>query len=130
MVDFSTGIGPQQKEDGFGFFGHHYAVSSHDNITAKAGGGQRANADLNAMINRVTTVASPGDSGTLPVARAGLQVVVVSTSSTSMNIMPGVGDAINNLGANAAFAFTGSAPGKAVMFVCVSNGQWQSLAGA
>lgn len=130
MVDFVPSIGTIQQEFGFGYFGHHFAVSSVDNITARAGGGQRANADLNEMINRVTTVASAGDSGTLPVARKGLKVVVCSTSTTSMNIFPGVGDSINNLGANAAFAFVGSAAGKCVEFFCVSNGQWQSMLGA
>lgn len=130
MVDYSPVIGPVQVENGFGYFGHHMCVSSVDGITAKAGGGQRANADLNQMINRVTTVANAGDSGTLPTAQVGKWCVVFSTSATSMNIMPGIGDAINNLGKNAAFAFTGSAAGKGVIFFCVANGQWQSLAGA
>lgn len=130
MADFTAEIGPIQQEEGFGFFGHHYCVSSLDGITAKAGGGQRQNADLSRMVNRVTTVANPGDSGTLPVAQRGKWVVVFSTSTNSMNIMPGIGDAINNLGANAAFAFTGSAAGKGVLFFCVANKQWQSLAGA
>lgn len=130
MVDFTAEIGSIQQEEGMGYFGHHFCISSIDGITAKAGGGQRQNADLSKMINRVTTVANPGDSGTLPLAQKGKWCVVFSTSTTSMNIMPGVGDAINNLGANAAFAFTGSAAGKGVAFFCVKNGQWQSLAGA
>jgi hypothetical protein len=129
MVDFCPNIGPVQQEFGFGFFGHHFAVSSIDNMTARAGGGQRSNADLNEMINRVTTVATAGDSGTLPVARKGLRIVVISTSVISMNIFPGVGDTINNLSKNAALAFIGSASGNYIEFICVSNGQWQYFLG-
>jgi hypothetical protein len=130
MVDSTSAIGTIQVEEGFGYFGHHYCVSSLDGIVAQAGGGQRANADLSRMFNRVITVANPGDSGTLPVAQKGKFVIVCSTSTTSMNIMPGIGDAINNLGANQAFAFTGSAAGKSVLFFSPVNGQWQSLVGA
>lgn len=136
MVDFSTSIGSFQQEAGFGFFGKHFAVSSANGITAKVGGGQRNSADANTMMNRVTVVGSGGDSVTLPQARKGLTVVVCSMSATSMNIMPGIGDQINNLGTDAAFAFTGSTAGKCVTFFCFISsapgvvGQWQSMLGA
>lgn len=130
MADYSPLIASTLQEEGIGWNGRHFCVGALDGITAKAGGGQRSSADLSRMINRVTTVTNPGDSGTLPTAQKGKFITVFSTSTTSMNIFPGVGDAINNLGANAAFAFTGSAAGKGVMFFCVANGQWQSLAGA
>lgn len=130
MADYSPVIASVLQEEGIGWNGRHLCIGALDGITARANGGQRSSADLSRMINRVTTVASAGDSGTLPVAQKGKWCVVFSTSTTSMNIFPGVGDAINNLGANAAFAFTGSAAGKGVVFFCVKDGQWQSLAGA
>lgn len=130
MVDYTNEIGTVQREAGFGFLGHHLTVPSNNYITATAGGAQLANANLNQMINVVQTVANPGDSGTLPVADVGKFLVVFSLSTTSMNIMPGVGDAINALGANNAFAFTGSAAGKGVLFFATKKGQWQTLAGA
>jgi hypothetical protein len=130
MVDYTNEIGTVQQEAGFGYRGHHFTISTLDNITAHAGGGQLQNANLSEMINRVTTVANPGDSGTLPTGDKGKVVWVCSTSTTSMNIFPGVGAQINNLGTNSAYAFTGTAAGKCVCFVAVNTNQWQLLLSA
>lgn len=85
-----------------------------DTLTAHAGGGQASALQLVAGINRVTVVATAGDSVKLPLATAGGTCTVINADSTeSLNVFPATGDTINALGANAAFAL---AAGKTVIF--------------
>jgi hypothetical protein len=114
---------------GEGYSGGLPTTTSISGLTAHAGGGQGSATALPAMLNRVTTVASAGDSVVLPSAVAGIQglVVVNATATNSMNVFPASGDAINALGANAAFAV---AAGKAATFYCTNAGQWHSVLSA
>ena len=97
-----------------------------DNIKALVGGGQSAKTlDPLTSFHRVTTVTSAGDSVTLPKAQPGpLLMVVNAAAANSMNVYPFLGDAINALGANAAFAV---AAGKVAIFLCTGLGQYHSL---
>ena len=103
------------------------AFASADNITAKAGGGQQPQTPLNAAItmHRLVTVASAGDSATLPPAKGGAFYVLTNAhASNSANVFPSTSDAINALGANNAF---GLAAGKVAVFICVTAGQWHAV---
>ena len=60
-------------------------VTALNGITAHAGGGQGSATPLPAAINRLTTVATAGDSVVLPAAAPGLQVMVVNSTATSAN---------------------------------------------
>lgn len=114
---------------GFGGSGLQ-TLSSQDSITAKAGGGQYAPGAgplINRMVNRVTVVATIGDSITLPVSVSGMQIVLINAAANSMNVFPATGEQINALGANAAFAQAG---GKTAQFYCVTAGQWHSILSA
>lgn len=102
-------------------------VLAQDLITAKAGGGQQATNALNAMINRVTTVASAGDSVTLPIAQPGMTITVINTTATSMNVFPNTGDAINNGAANALYALAGV---HSALFSAGGSGFWGAISGA
>lgn len=102
-----------------------YSVT--DGLTAHAGGGQANATPLPAELNRVTTVATAGDSVELPTSVGGLSITVINAAANSMNVFPAVGDQINSLGANAAFAV---AAGKSVEFNCVTSGQWHSILSA
>ncbi len=111
-----------------GFAGGLQTVSTKDAITAFAGGGQGSATLLAALYNRATTVASAGDSVKLPVSAQGLQITVTNAHATnSMNVFPNTGDAINALGANAAFALAAT---KTAQFLCSASGQWHSLLSA
>ena len=111
-----------------GYFGSFLTQSSVDSITAHAGGGQGSATPLTAMINRVTTVATANDSVLLPVSANGMSLTVINaTASNSMNMFPASGEAINALGANAAFAV---AAGKTVEAYCVTAGQWHTILSA
>lgn len=101
-----------------------------DLLTAHAGGGQASGLQLAAKFNRVTTVATGGDSVVLPPAIAGLEIKVQNSGgSASLNVFPssatqgGVsgGDAINTLGANTAYALANA---KMATFTCFTTGAW------
>jgi hypothetical protein len=113
---------------GEGYSGSYMTLSSVDNLTAKAGGGQSGATPLTAMMNRVVTVASAADSVLLPASAAGMNLTVINAhASNSMNMFPATGETINALSANAAFAV---AAGKTVEVYCVSAGQWHTILSA
>ncbi len=94
-------------------------------VTAVAGGGQSAVSNITATVTRVTTVATAGDSLTLPKAAPGLRYKVINkAAANSMNVFPFLGDAINALGANAAFALAAT---KSVEFISCASGVWDTF---
>lgn len=94
-------------------------------VTAVAGGGQSAASNITATITRVTTVATAGDSLTLPKAAPGLRYKVINkAAANSMNVFPLAGDAINALAVNAAFALAAT---KSVEFISVGAGIWDTF---
>lgn len=96
-----------------------------DGQTAHAGGGQGSATLIAASMVRFSTVVTAGDSAILPASKPGMNIIVTNaTAATSMNVFPAVGDAINALGANAAFALGG---GKSVTFICYTSGQWHTV---
>ncbi len=95
-----------------------------DNITAAAGGGQANATKLTGRINRVTTVATTGDSVVLLSAAPGLDQVVRNDGANSLNVFPSLADAINALGLNNAFAL---AAGKTAVFYASSVIQWSGV---
>lgn len=101
--------------------------STSDNITARAGGGQGTAVQLTACVNRVLTVATGGDSVKVPVSVAGMQIEIINAGANATNVFPQIGDAINALGANAAFSLPS---GKVVTFYCATAGQWHTLLSA
>ena len=104
------------------------SLTTADTLTAFAGGGQASALALTAQINRVTTVATAGDSVKLPAATAGAQVMVINAAATnSMDIFPVSGEAIDSLGANIQYPLT--VANRNVTFVCVTAGTWISKAG-
>lgn len=118
---YSNGIGT-------GFSGSFPTVSYTDNMTAHAGGGQGAATPITTAMARFVTVATAADSALLPTSAGGLQIVVINAHATnSMNVFPQTGDAINALGANAAFAV---AAGKVATFYCTVAGKWHTILSA
>jgi hypothetical protein len=109
---------------GTGFAGSFETMSYADGLTAHAGGGQNLAPIINTMISRFTTVATAGDSTTLPVGVPGMNLIVINASATSMNVFPDTGSIINALGTNAAFAL---AAGKTATFVTTVAGAWHTV---
>jgi hypothetical protein len=97
-------------------------------VAAHAGGGQGSATPLTGNINRVTTVASAGDSVLLPPGIVGKRVNVFNgTATNSLNVFPQTGESIANGAANAAFAV---AAAKGAAFECVSTGLWNVILSA
>src|ERR1700686_2527707 len=88
-------------------------------IVAKAGVGNTLGTQIKKLVTRADTVASAGDSLSLPPAQHGLVLRVTNNTATSCNVFPYLGDAINALGTDAAYALAGN---KSVEFVCELGG--------
>lgn len=97
-----------------------------DGIVAHAGGTQAAAVLLVAAMNRIITVGTAGDSVALPVSYPSAVITITnSAAANALNVFPNIGgtgtEAINALGANAAFSLTAA---KSVDFICYTAGQW------
>ena len=94
-------------------------------LTAAAASNQAGGVALSKTVNRFTVVATAGDSATLPAAVVGLVRVVKNADTTdSMDVFPAVGESINALSNDAAYALAAT---KCVMFVCGTAGKWDTL---
>ena len=109
---------------GTGFSGAFETQSYADGLTAHASGGQANGWLITTMMSRFTTVATGGDSATLPVGVAGMNLIIINATATSMNVFPDTGSTINALSANAAFALAG---GKTATFVTTLPGAWHTV---
>lgn len=114
-------------------------LSTTDAITATAGGGLANAVLLDSGYNRVSVVASSGDSVKLPLCQSGpnaggltntigMQIWVTNAATpNSMNVFPSTGGSINALSTNAAYAM---ATGKTAGFLCSPAGTvWFSVLG-
>jgi hypothetical protein len=98
--------------------------SAANALTAHVGGGQGSALALARQINRVTTVASAGDSVLLPAAIAGRVVTVINAAAANaMDCFPASGEIINALSANTALSIVAN---KTVTFYCAVAGTWNS----
>jgi hypothetical protein len=110
---------------GTGYSGSLQTSSAVNSLTAFAGGGQGSAVALTASVNRVTTVASVGDSVKLPASAVGLIIAVSNAAANAMDVFPATGDAINSLAINTALRISG---GTTVTFWCSVAGTWHSSA--
>lgn len=103
-----------------------YTLVSHASaLTAHSGGGQSSALQLAKQINRVSTVAAPGDSVKLPVSVAGMQITVTNASlASAMDCFPSSGEIINALSADTALSI---ATNSTVVFSCSVAGIWNSV---
>lgn len=96
--------------------------SSQDNITAHAGGTQAAAYQLGPALNRVTVVATAGDSVRLPPSAAGRTVTVINADASDAMQVFGFGtDTIN--GAATATGISQPA-GTTFVYNCTTKGNW------
>ena len=103
--------------------------SSSDNITAHAGGGQTNAQQLYSEVNRITTVATSGDSVMLPPAvvnqgvtnQAGLTVLLINHGANPMQVFGSGTDTINDV---AAATGVSQMKGSMTFFTCTSPGKW------
>jgi hypothetical protein len=104
------------------------AVSAQDAVTATASGTITTTPVITGSFVNVTTVATAGDSVRLPVAAAGVWVVIRNSSATSMNVFPNsTSEAINGGTAGAALAH---GAGKGAVYFATAANKWSQVLGA
>jgi len=89
---------------GGAYLGGNLKLLVQPGLTAFAGGGQASATALTGDVAVVTTVATPGDSVRLPVASPGMRFQVINRGANSLDIFPAIGESINALGVNGAYA--------------------------
>ena len=119
---------------GYSTSGSNQTYSYQEAMTAKAGGGQQSSGAsvITASISRYTTVANPGDSGTLPPAVPGLALTVINAGANIMALYPATataggvsgGDTINTNGQNGGFPVP---VGTVVDLYCTIAGAWHTV---
>lgn len=99
------------------------AENATDNITAHAGGGQANATALATEINRVTTVATAGDSAKLPLSVAGLTIIVINHGSNPMQVYGSGTDTIDDV---ATATGVSQMQGSVTIYTCSTAGAWYS----
>ncbi len=97
--------------------------SATDNITAHAGGGQASATQLTTEINRVTTVATAGDSVVLPASAPGLTIIVINAAAKPMQVFGLSADTIDGV---AAATGVSQMQKSMVIYSCTTAGAWTS----
>lgn len=100
-------------------------LSSADFIKATAGGGQAHAYQLTSEVNRISTVATAGDSVKLPPAKPGRVIKVINSGANSMQVFGQFSDTINDLAANLGVS---QIPGSVVEYVAANVTHWYAMA--
>jgi hypothetical protein len=102
--------------------------SAGDNITAFPGGGQTNATPLVVELNRITTVATAGDSVKLPTSAAGLTIFIVNHTNNSVQVFGAGTDRIDDV---ATATGVNQMPNSTVLYFCATAGDWytEGLAG-
>lgn len=120
-VALQVDSGPIQQEAGFGFLGNFAFQSVVDGLVAKAGGGIAGATPISAMLNRVATVATLGDSCLLPAAFQGLSIAVLNDGTNAMQVFAQGADTVNAIaGATGIQQMAKSL----VWYTCHADGKW------
>jgi hypothetical protein len=90
-------------------------------VTAFAGGGQGSATPLTKLINRVSTVATQGDSVRLPASAAGLAITIINAGAQAMQVFGAGTDTINGVA-----TATGVSQGinTTAVYECTAAGNW------
>lgn len=95
--------------------------SANDTLTAHAGGGQSAALSLPGEMNRVTTVATAGDSVALPASASGLTIIVENAGANPMQVYGSGTDTVNGV---ATATGVSQMPNSVVIYTCYTAGAW------
>jgi hypothetical protein len=121
----NTTLGALQFDAGMGVNGLFWTDSTQDNITAHAGGGLANAFPITTQLSRITTVATAGDSISLPPALPGVDLMVVNHGANTLQCFGGNAgaDTINDIAGTTGVSVM---PGSVVIFVCLTKGAFYS----
>ncbi len=97
--------------------------SAADTVTAHAGGGQANATALTAEVNKVTTVATAGDSVMLPASAPGLTIFVINGSSNPMQVFGAGTDTIDGVATGTGVS---QMQGSSTIYSCTTAGAWST----
>ena len=122
-----TGTQPNTNAGSFALSGY-LLESPADNLTAFAGGGQANALPLTAELNRITTVATNGDSVKLPPSQAGLTIYIVNHTLNTLQVFGNGVDLIDDVVTTTGVS---QMPNSTVLYFCSTAGNWytEGLAG-
>jgi hypothetical protein len=103
--------------------GSLFIESAADTITAFAGGGQASATVLTNEVNRITTVATAGDSIKLPASVAGLTVYCINHGANSMQVFGAGTDTIDDIATATGVAQMANS---VALYSCTTAGAWYS----
>lgn len=98
-----------------------FTESASNTLTAHAGGGQTNALQLTSELNRITTVATAGDSVMLPAAVQGLTILIDNAGANQMQVYGNGTDTINGV---ATATGVSQMAGSEVIYVCHGTGTW------
>jgi hypothetical protein len=118
-----TTLNALQLDAGMGWYQFLFLESFENNIVANPGGGQANAYQLTKQNNRITTVASSGDSVRLPQAVPGAEVIIIQHSAVNSCQVFGFGgtDTINDVSGSVGVS---QMQNSAVLYLCFSPGAW------
>jgi len=91
-------------------------------VTAFAGGGQTSATALTSQVNRVSTVATQGDSVKLPASAVGLAITVINRGANPVQVFGAGTDTINGIPTATGVS---QAVGSTATYVCSVAGNWE-----
>jgi len=121
---FADANGTVKSATGFNIvsgFLHEPAINS---LTAHAGGGRTSALALTNEINRVTTVATTGDSVVLPAATQGASIVVINEGANPMQVFANGSDTINGIAGSTGIS---QLVGDNVLYYSAAAGVWDTI---
>ncbi len=98
--------------------------SVNPSLTAFATGGQGSAVLLNREMNKITTVATTGDSVKLPPAQAGMVIHIKNRGANAVDVFPALGDFLDVALVNIAASL---AVGAAISYRAIDEATWESV---
>lgn len=105
--------------------------STHNNITAHAGGGKANAVSITGVKARITTCATAADSVKLPPGYPGLEITISNSGAASVQVFGAGNDTINEIATGVGVA---QANGKSAIYTCydvvAGIGKWDRVLSA
>jgi len=102
------------------------SMASGDANTAHAGGTQAAGLALTSQVNRISVVASVGDSVVLPPSVPGLMIIVINSAAKAVGVFGTGADTVNGVAAATGVLQMGASVG---LYFCSAIGAWYANLG-
>lgn len=114
-------VGQWHVEVGGGYSASLLTELSEDNITAFAGGGQASARQLTSQTNRISTVATLGDSIKMPPSAAGLEITIINRGANACQVFGAGTDLIDDVATATGVSQMASS---VVIYICATAGNW------